>query len=382
MTQRLPLTLALAALLIAGPAAAALAAPNSTVPTAADPSPAPSVPAGTTWALQPATPDGPDGRVSLRHVIDGGARVDDLLALTNFGAEPASFAVYASDGTITTDGNFDLISSDEEATDGGSWITIAPIDGSTPRDDGGIVVSVAPQTTLAVPVQISVPANATPGDHPAGIVAELVPDDATSVQLASRVGVRAHIRVSGEIVAELAAEGVSATFTPSWNPFAPGTVTLTYALTNAGNVRLGAQSLTTVGGPFGIAATETSSEQREVLPGQAATTTVEIATWPTFFRWGDISSTPTAVGEDEIEGTLVTSTAPFTVWTIPWAQLILLALVVGLFFLIRTLRARSRDRMQARIDAAVAAATAAAAAGSVEETAAPASAALVDVEES
>lgn len=356
---RLPAILTLAALLVAVPATTALAASSGIAPVEADETPSPTAPAGTTWALQPATADGPDGRVSLRHVVDAGGTVDDLLALTNFGAEPASFAVYASDGTITVDGNFDLIPSDRESVDGGSWITLGAIEGSTPRDGGGMIVSVPAQATVAVPVRISAPAVATPGDHPAGVVAEYIPGDSSSVQLASRVGVRAHIRVSGDLVPALVTERVSATYSPSWNPFVPGRVTLTYAIVNAGNVRLGTQTVTTLGGPFGIAASATNGELREVLPGQASTTTVEIETWPTFFSWGDIVSTPAPVGEDVIEGSLTAETVPFTVWTVPWAQLLLVALLVGMLLLARALRMRSAKRVQDRIDAAVAAATAA-----------------------
>ncbi len=379
MTHALPIAVALAALLASAPAALTVSPPahlpttaaalsTGSLSTAAEETPPP---AGTTWALRPATTDGPDGRVSLRHVIDGGDSADDLLALTNFGGEPATFAVYASDGTITSDGNFDLIPGDQVASDGGSWIALGAIESSTPRDAGGLIVSVPAQTTIAIPVQITVPANATPGDHPAGIVAELVPDASSSVQLASRVGVRAHIRVTGDIVASLAAKDVSAHYTPSWNPFAPGTVTLSFALTNPGNVRLGAETVARLSGPFGLAEASVAGEQREVFPGQAVETTIELPVWPTFFSWGDVATTPAAVGEDVIDGPLVVDSAPYTLWTVPWAQLGLLALLAAVFFLIRFLRARSSRRMQERIDAAVAAATSAGVPAAADSAEAP-----------
>lgn len=325
--------------------------------------------ASTTWALRPAADDAPDGRISLRHVIEGGAEAGDLLALTNFSDRPATFAVYASDGTVSPDGNFDVLPSDEAPVGGGAWITVGPVEGSTARAEGGVVLEVAAGATVLVPLLISVPSNATPGDHPAGVVAELV-QGGGGVQLSSRVGVRVHLRVAGDVVAALVPESVTATYTPSWNPFSGGTVTVTVAVANAGNVRLGAETVTSLEGPGGLASTRATDSQREVLPGQAAETTLEIPVAPLFFAWGDVVVQPTVVGEDDVTAALTAGTASFTVWTVPWSQLVLLLLVVGLIVLVRVSRRRNAARVQAKIDAAVAAATASAVAPEAAEPAA------------
>jgi hypothetical protein len=289
-------------------------------------------------------------------VVAGGGEASDLVAVTNFGDRPATFSVYASDGTVSSDGNFDVLPAGEEAVGGGAWITISPVEGSVPREEGGVVLDVPAASTVVLPVQIRVPDNATPGDHPAGIVAELVRAEGGGVQLASRVGVRVHLRVAGDVVAELVPEGVTASYAPSWNPFAQGTVTVQFAVANAGNVRLGAETIASVAGPWGIAPGQVRIEQREVLPGQATVATVEIPVTPLFFAWGEIATTPVVVGEDEIDTALIAGTASFAVWTVPWSQMALLAALIGAFFLIRALRRRNAARVQARIDAAVAAA--------------------------
>lgn len=333
------------------------------VPAGAAPSPpaeeSPTPTASTTWALQPAADEGPDGRVSLRHVIEGGAAASDLVALTNFSGRPATFAVYASDGVVAADGSFDVLPSVEEPADGGAWITIGAVQGSTPREDGGLLLEVAAGAAVLLPVDIAVPADATPGDHPAGIVAELVQGEGGSVQLSSRVGVRVHLRVAGDVVAELAPESVSASYAPSWNPFAGGTVTVTVTVANAGNVRLGAQTGASVAGPWSLAPGSASSAQREVLPGDVTTTTIEVPVAPLVRSWGEVTVTPVVVGEDDVAGAALTAaTASFTVWTVPWSQLVLVLAVVGASLLVRNLRRRGAARVQARIDAAVAAATA------------------------
>jgi hypothetical protein len=69
-----------------------------------------------------------------------------------------------------------------------------------------------------------------------------------------------------------------------------------------------------------------------------------------------VSATPTVVGEDAVDAPLKASHDPFTTWTMPWAQLIVVALLVGGFFLVRTARRRAKITTQKRIDEAVAAA--------------------------
>lgn len=308
----------------------------------------------TTWTLEPASADGPDGRVSLRHVIEPGSIVEDHVTVTNFSAEPATFALYASDGVISATGDFDLLPPGATPVDGGSWITIGAVEGATPRA-GGIALELPAGGSAIVPLTIAIPDDALPGDHPAGIVAELTQDDGGSVRLASRVGVRAHLRVAGDVVASLRPDSVSATWIPSWNPFAPGTVEVTYAIANDGNVRLGADSAVALSGPFGLAPAHATTTAREVLPRQEMLTSVAIPTWPLVLGSGTVELSPLVVGEDDVAAPAAAS-ASFTVWTIPWAQLALVAVLIGGFLLLRFARSRSTARVQARIDAAVAAA--------------------------
>ncbi|MEK8227936.1 hypothetical protein NKG05_20355 [Oerskovia sp. M15] len=46
------------------------------------------------------------------------------MTVTNFSDHPATFDVYASDGVVTADGQFDLLAAGTTPTDGGSWITL------------------------------------------------------------------------------------------------------------------------------------------------------------------------------------------------------------------------------------------------------------------
>ncbi|MBO3096001.1 COG1470 family protein [Cellulomonas dongxiuzhuiae] len=315
-------------------------------------------PASTTWALQPADAAGPDGRVSLRHVLDGGAGASDHVALTNFGERPATFAVYASDGTVTDDGLFDLLPAGEEATGAGSWITVSPGEVASVRDGGGVTVQVPAASTVTLPVEIDVPSGATPGDHPVGVVAELVRGGERSIGVASRVGVRVHLRVAGDVVAELVPQVLSASYRPSWNPFARGTLEVEVEVANAGNVRLGSRTVVTTAGPWGAGRAERREEVRELLPGQSASVVLELPVVPLFRAGGDVGVEPVVVGEDDVDVRLEPGTASFTAWAVPWSQIALVLLIVGSVVAGRVLRRRAAVRVQARIDAAVAEATA------------------------
>jgi hypothetical protein len=312
----------------------------------------------TTWALQPATAEGPDGRVSLRHEVDAGSGVADRVAVTNFGDRPATFALYAGGGTLTDDGNFDLLPPDATDPGAGSWITVLAVPGARPRADGGVVLEVAPGSTAVLPVQIDVPPDAAPGDHPAGVVAELVPDTAGGVQVASRVGVRVHLRVAGQVVADLGPDDVRASYSPSWNPFSRGSVTVRFDVVNQGNVRVGGDSVVSLTGPAGLAAASTTATQREVLPGESAAVSVRLPVTPLFRTSGQVASTPSVVGEDGLRAEMVGATSAFEVWTVPWSQLVLVLALAGAVAATVLLRRRSAARVQARIDAAVAEATA------------------------
>lgn len=310
-----------------------------------------------TWALQPANSDGPDGRVSLRHEVAAGGSVVDAVALTNYSEAPASFELYAGAGTVTGGGDFDIVRPERGATTDASWVTVGPLDGAT-SVPGGLRLELPASSTVVVPISVRVPANATPGDHPVGVVAELVSGD-DAVRLAARVGVRLHLRVTGDVVPRVAPTQVRAIWEPSWNPFAPGTVRLEYELANEGNVRLGAGADVTVSGPFGLGATTGPGAQlREVLPGQSLPATAQVEAWPLVRSTATVTVAPSVVGEDDVDAALLPATVTVGVWTVPWSQMALILLLVGGVLLVRRLRRRAAARTQARIDAAVAAATA------------------------
>lgn len=321
------------------------------LPVAAAAAPASAAPAPTvlqrdtedriTWGVKPADADGPDGRRGVDLVADPGDTVEEHIAVSNFGDVGATFALKAADGYLTANGRFNMLSSDQESTDAGTWFTVQD------------TVEVGPGETVVVPYTITVPDNATPGDHPAGIAASVTSrgggDGGTSVGVESRVGFRVTTRVTGEVAPALAVPEVRASYAPSWNPFAPGEVRVTYDVANEGNIRLGAESGVATSALFGLAEQDAAAEPiAEILPGGSLERTVEVdQVWPLGPVTTTVTVTPVAVGDDEIEAALQPVTTSVTTWAVPLPQLLLLAILLVLFLGIRDERRRRRKRLDA-----------------------------------
>lgn len=297
-----------------------------------------------TWGVAPAAEDEADGRVSFRYELDPGAVVEDFLEVTNYSDRAVTFTLLSSDGVVGPDGAFDLLPADVAPEATGAWIDVQES------------VELEPQSSAVVPFTLTVPEGALPGDHPGGIAASVSrvgeTEDGPLVGLDTRVGARVHLRVSGDLAPEVSVTDLEATYTPSWNPFQPGTLHLDYTVVNDGNVRLGSTQTLSAAGVLGLSAGADGTiigQQREILPRQetSVSTTVD-GVWPL----GPLSSTVTAtqvvVGDDVVDVPLTVAEAGVTTWAVPWAQLAVLALAIALV----AWRVRLRRRQRAAIERA------------------------------
>ncbi|WP_157612425.1 hypothetical protein [Ruania albidiflava] len=73
--------------------------------------------------MRPAQDEEAGDRISVRHEIDPGSRVTDAVEVRNFGAEPATFRIYASDGVVGDSGAFDVLGSSGFGVRRGSSVT-------------------------------------------------------------------------------------------------------------------------------------------------------------------------------------------------------------------------------------------------------------------
>ena len=292
-----------------------------------------------TWAVAPSTSAGPDGRTHYSYTgVQPNTVVHDYIGITNYSTRPVTFHVYGVDGVTTTTGTIGLKPAAARSTDIGGWISVERA-----------VVTVAPHTRLNEPISLTVPDNATPGDHVGGVVASVT--EATQggkVSRDDRVGVAMYLRVAGPLHAGFTVESVSASgYHGSPNPFAGGGTTVSYTVHNTGNVRLGANQRVRVSGLFGITfASANPNALQQVLPGGSVRVTAHvIGIFPVGPMDVHIAVTPTTVPGAPPAGTMPVASYTVGMWAGPWAQLVLLIVVVALGVGIwRYLRWRRRSR--------------------------------------
>lgn len=316
-----------------------------------------------TWSVQPAGPDGPDGRTELTYDVEPGSTISDWVSVSNFSDRSASFRVYGSDATTDYDtGAFTLIGADQASTDLGSWTSVDSGSAVCPdtNDDAeascaadlGVVAKLEPGARADIPFTITVPHDATPGDHAAGIVASFrsgaADGDGSAVQVEQRVGTRIYLRVDGEMRPALDVTGVVAGFEGVANPFGAGTATAGFDLTNTGNTRISGAPEVRITGPFGIDLGAVDVEPVEnLVPGGTAHVAAEVSgVPPALLLFADVVVTP-AAAENRGKGAdgdalPAPVRASAQAWAVPWPLAGIVLLVAGGIWAVVAWRRRSR----------------------------------------
>jgi hypothetical protein len=300
-----------------------------------------------TWSVAPSGPKGPNGRPALDYKLDPGATITDHVAVTNHSKRPLTLRLYANDAFTTAGGGFDLRAGATAPTGAGGWLRV-----------GQQRVTLPPSTRVVVPLTVTVPANATPGDHAAGVVASLIAGatdgDGNQVSVDHRVGARVYLRVTGPLRPEMSVTDVAIDTATSWHPFRLPGVTATFTIANTGNVRLSGRPSAGVAGPFGFGSrTATAAAIPEILPGGSLRTTIHLDAVPPLFRERlTVDVLPAPADGRTIDPAPARALSQHTLWLVPWPQLALLALLAALVGGWLFARRRRNRRMQAALAAA------------------------------
>lgn len=116
--------------------------------------------------------------------------------------------VCASDALTTPSGGIDLLTADKKPSDVGSWFTTK-----------STTLTLKSQQSTTVPFTLTVPADATPGDHYGGVVTSLVTEtQGKTVRLDHRLGSRLYLRVNGPLTPALTVGGLHATYRGTLDP--------------------------------------------------------------------------------------------------------------------------------------------------------------------
>lgn len=303
-----------------------------------------------TWSVQPATEEGADGRAAWEYEVEPGEVVEDHAQVNNFGEQALMFRVYSHDAINAPGGAFTLQPADVEPAEVGAWIGLQT------------EVTIEPGASAVIPFTLTVPDDATPGDHAGGIVASVLSEgvdaDGQQVVVDNRVGARIYLRVTGPVEPGLTVTGLEVGYERSWIPFTTGTAIVTYEVQNTGNVRLFGEQSVVGHGPFGLGQQRLVLEDLpEILPGQSVSvsTTIEGAA-PLFRVVADVAVNPrvpaTVPGADLVP--VVQATASTGTWAVPWTELIIVALLLLWGLLSWRRRRREKRRTAAMLKEAVA----------------------------
>jgi hypothetical protein len=303
------------------------------------------------WAVRTASNKFGEDRQNYRYTLNPGGTVRDGLVVVNHGKKPIDLAVYAADGFTTEGGQLDLLTQDAKSIGVGAWV-------HADRDR----VRIQPGKSVTVPFRLTLPENATPGDHLGGIITSLTQAGAgAGVNVDRRLALRIQLRAGGDLNPALTVGGPNVSFDGTANPLGKSDATVDYTIRNNGNAILSAKQKVAVTGPFGRLEVDAADipDVPELLPGEEWRVSVPVhGVRPSVRLAGTVTLTPVmtdAAGSvsplDEIETT-------GHAWAIPWALLVLLVVVIGLVVLgvvvVRRRREQARLREEARVQEAIA----------------------------
>ena len=312
------------------------------------PKPDPKTAGRVAFGLQPATRGTIDGRPGYRYGVTPGAKLADQVAVRNLSTTSATFKVYATDAVTSGNGDFGLLARASRPRDVGRWLTVGGkgFNGS---------VTVGARGTVVLPLALSVPSDAQPGDHTGGVIVSLATAsknrDGTNVILDQRVAARVFIRVSGPQRPALTIKPVHAEYRGTWNPLGRGRTTVAYTVTNTGNINLGGRQRVVVRGLIGPGQRSAAIvDLGLLLPGGSVEVTARVPkTLPLIRERAQVSIVPLVQVGDQVSG-LQTYTGTATFWAVPWtllALLLMLAAAAGLGRRARRARRGGRGRRPA-----------------------------------
>ena len=279
----------------------------------------------------PASETGPDGRSRFSYEAAPGQQLTDNYSVSNTGTTPQVMRVFSTDAFNTEDGAYGLLDTDAEAVDAGAWVTF---------ENGAKFVDVplAAGESKLVTFTLTVPADASPGDHGAGIVTSVTSPQG-QILVDRRVATRLYVRVPGDLQPALTVGSISSSYQSTINPL-DGTTTVTFTVRNSGNIALGGNMIVGVKTYLGISAAPiVRDELAEMLPRSTRVITMTV---PGVAQLGYlnpyVSLAPTAADTLTNPGPLTVVDRDTVTIAVPWWLLILLVVGGAVYFFLRIRR--------------------------------------------
>jgi Bacterial protein of unknown function (DUF916) len=277
------------------------------------------------FGTQTSGPDKPDGRGFFDFAATPGGDIEDHVAVFNYSLQPLTLEIGAADALNTPQGGFALLPPTQRSKDIGTWIAFQKPD---------LNLKIPARSSVIIPFLVGVPKNATPGDHIGGITATLqsfvTGKSGQRIRLLQSVGTRVFVRVSGPLRPALTVTNLAVKYHDPLNPIGTGTGTLTYTVSNVGNVALGGRPIAYISGLLGSKSTAAHlPEIQLLLPGNSVKETAKVTgVYPEVHETAHVSITRLIV-----PGSVQPASGPFkasvSFWAIPWIVLAILVIILG-----------------------------------------------------
>jgi hypothetical protein len=243
-----------------------------------------------------------------------GTSYADSVTVANYTTTPLTFHLYGSDAFNAPGGGLSLRRRTDVRKDIGGWIRL-------PYPE----LTVPARAYSVVPFTIVTPRQASPGDHVGGIVAEETQGTTSyagsvPITVVQAVGVRVYGRVVGPLHPRLVLRELSLSVMSSAVTEFGGAVDahLHFDVTNSGNTVLSPRTTVDLKTPFGTAARRTFTIN-QLLPGNSLTYTLS---FPDVDAYGRLQA------EVAVTGVRAMAAGSVTEWTLPWALLSVILLVL------------------------------------------------------
>jgi hypothetical protein len=300
------------------------------------------------YSAEPYAATGAQQRSEFTYQLQPGHKILDQFVVLNSSGADERFLIYGEDATnVPSTGSYAFEQRSEmHNTTVGKWLTF-----------GGVLLTVPAGKEVVETFQLSIPANAPPGDHVGGVVIEELKTRAqqkkpVGVNLVLRIAIPMYVHVVGKSYPGLTIENLTVFHqSPPFPYLDKSKVAVRFDLVNTGNDILAPQSVTVaITGQLsgtvhkytvhqtGAAQSRSNPLPLQMLPGAKLTLTEEWSGIPPFDPLtGHVSAT--AVDTSTTQH-LSTATSK-TFWYFPWIiVLIVLALIAGIIAFIVMRRRR------------------------------------------
>lgn len=304
------------------------------------------------WTVRTALSKYGSDRPKFSYTVKPGEQLTDGIDIANKGRAKITLKIYAADGFTTDSGGYDILTPDKPSKGVGAWVKPAVTSVTIPAGQ-----------QVQIPFTMTIPENATPGDHLGGIVTVLDQQDpsGSNTVVHRRVGLRIDTRVSGDVRSQLEIENLKLHYSGS-NPFGTGHATLSYTVHNVGNTALGGLQKAKLAGGLGLSSrTVNLARLPELLPGESWNAKVSVDDVHAML-WvsARVTVTPVVTDAANSNSTLAPITASSRTAVSAWSFVFLVGFVVALGVLtwlvilaVKRWRRFSRARVDAKVAAAV-----------------------------